>query len=183
MELISRQESFITRLECIATLWEKIAAEETSATPSDLKTLKMLYSLAGHEMANHRNAMLKMTITCRSITKNQSVSSSTAEAFELLMNDNYAKNNANNGNKDAHQVWHKAAACHFLMLCHQQMYNKNPESAMKTAIKCTEFVDVLGTEQVYSIVALAAFQSKKLLAIMYDTSFSVFTIYCKLELL
>jgi len=31
---------------------------------------------------------------------------------------------------------------------------------MKTAIKCTEFVDVLGTEQVYSIVALAAFQSK-----------------------
>ena len=124
MELISRQESFITRLECIATLWEKIAAEETSATPSDLKTLKMLYSLAGHEMANHRNAMLKMTITCRSITKNQSVSSSTAEAFELLMNDNYAKNNANNGNKDAHQVWHKAAAYHFLMLCHRQIYNK-----------------------------------------------------------
>jgi hypothetical protein len=31
---------------------------------------------------------------------------------------------------------------------------------MKTAIKCTEFVDVLGTEQVYSIGALAAFQSK-----------------------
>ena len=48
---------------------------------------------------------------------------------------------------------------------------------MKTAIKCTEFVHVLDTEQVYSIVALAAFQSKKLLAIMYDTSFSVFTIF------
>ena len=31
---------------------------------------------------------------------------------------------------------------------------------MKTAIKCTEFVDVLDAEQVYSIVALSAYQSK-----------------------
>ncbi|CAM9367320.1 unnamed protein product, partial [Discosporangium mesarthrocarpum] len=56
-------------------------------------------------------------------------------------------------------AWRGAEAYHYYMLAQRQLYSGNVEQAMRTAIRCAEFEDILEAWDVYCLVALAAYLS------------------------
>ena len=51
--------------------------------------------------------------------------------------------------------WKGAEAIHFFLLCQRQLYQKEYNRAMKTAMRLIEYEKELSTREVYSIVAIA----------------------------
>ena len=51
--------------------------------------------------------------------------------------------------------WKGAEAIHFFLLCQRQLYQKEYNRAMKTAMRLIEYEKELSTQEVYSIVAIA----------------------------
>jgi len=56
--------------------------------------------------------------------------------------------------------WRGAEAWHFYLLAQRQLYANNFRAALKTAIRATEYELELGTVQVYSLLATAAYYCK-----------------------
>ena len=66
-------------------------------------------------------------------------------------------------NKIQENAWNGASAYHFFLLSHLQFYNHDIDAAMKTAIKCLEYVDDIlhkQKEEVLSIVAISSFRNE-----------------------
>jgi len=59
-------------------------------------------------------------------------------------------------------AWRGAEAYHYYLLAHRQLYKGDVDSAMKTAIRCAEFEDVLDRREIYSLIALTAYHSSHL---------------------
>ncbi|CAM9413512.1 unnamed protein product, partial [Phaeothamnion confervicola] len=55
-------------------------------------------------------------------------------------------------------AWRGAEAYHFYMLAQRQLHAGEADTAMLTAIRCSEFEDILDPRAVYSLVALCAFR-------------------------
>jgi len=53
-------------------------------------------------------------------------------------------------------AWRGAEAFHFLMLCQRQLYNNEVTNALRTAMRLTEYDDLLDAKTAYSLLALAA---------------------------
>mmetsp|Transcript_36640 Transcript_36640/g.56204 ORF Transcript_36640/g.56204 Transcript_36640/m.56204 type:complete len:130 (-) Transcript_36640:276-665(-) len=53
--------------------------------------------------------------------------------------------------------WKGAEAIHFYLLCQRQLYQKDYNRAMKTAMRLIEYEKELQTKDVYSLVGIAAF--------------------------
>eukprot|EP00003_Mantamonas_plastica_P005395 TRINITY_DN1432_c0_g2_i2.p1 TRINITY_DN1432_c0_g2~~TRINITY_DN1432_c0_g2_i2.p1 ORF type:complete len:683 (-),score=224.60 TRINITY_DN1432_c0_g2_i2:311-2359(-) len=58
------------------------------------------------------------------------------------------------------QPWRSAEAYHFLLLAQRQLYEGNTEEAMITAIRLTEYDDILDAQVVYALVALTSYYNK-----------------------
>ena len=136
-----------------ASMWSKFGGEHLGKNRLDLKRAKMFFCLAGHEIANQRKKSV-------GLPKSKAIMSTTAETFQILVEENDLSKIPKTNNRDAEDIWHKAAAYHFLMLAHEQLYHKQFESAMKTAIQCIDFADAIDKEVVFSIIALSAYKSK-----------------------
>jgi|TARA_B110000971_G_scaffold217799_1_gene255422 WD repeat-containing protein 35 len=54
-------------------------------------------------------------------------------------------------------AWRGAEAYHYFLLAHRQLYGGDVDAAMKTAIRCAEFEDILDIKEIYSLVALTAY--------------------------
>merc|ERR1712185_360637 len=54
-------------------------------------------------------------------------------------------------------AWRGAAAYHFYCLAHRQLYAGEYVAAMKTAIRLSEYEDVLPKVDIYCLVALSAY--------------------------
>ncbi|XP_034939935.1 WD repeat-containing protein 35 [Chelonus insularis] len=62
-------------------------------------------------------------------------------------------------NEDARVIenaWRGAEAYHFLLLTNRQIYNKDTDAAMKTALRLREYEDILDPEDIYSLLALSS---------------------------
>lgn len=46
------------------------------------------------------------------------------------------------------------------MLAHRQLYARDYENAMRTALRLTDYEDILDAESIYSLVALACYYNK-----------------------
>lgn len=53
--------------------------------------------------------------------------------------------------------WKGAEAIHFYLLCQRQLYQKDYNRAMKTAMRLIEYEKELQTKDVYSLVAIASY--------------------------
>ena len=53
--------------------------------------------------------------------------------------------------------WKGAEAIHFYLLCQRQLYQKEYNRAMKTALRLIEYEKELNTKEVYSLVALSCY--------------------------
>ena len=90
------------------------------------------------------------------------------ETFESLMNTRTKSTIAAKGsnrriNKIQENAWNGASAYHFFLLSHLQLYNHEIDAAMKTAIKCLEYVDDIlykQKEEILSLVAITSFRNE-----------------------
>lgn len=57
-------------------------------------------------------------------------------------------------------AWHSAEAHHFWILAQQQLYNGNPEAAMRISLHLQDYEDVLPSESIYALLAVASYNCK-----------------------
>lgn len=75
-------------------------------------------------------------------------------------------NNYSTGINILNKAWSGAAACHYFLLAHSQLYNGDFDSSMKTLMKCLEYAqphsnnNILGIESVLSLICLTSFHNK-----------------------
>ena len=62
-------------------------------------------------------------------------------------------------NKILNNAWHGAEAMHFFMLAQRQFYTGSPTDAMITAMRLKLYEDVLGPDDVSSLIALTSFHA------------------------
>ena len=55
--------------------------------------------------------------------------------------------------------WQSAAAQHYFLIAHEYFYNDNMDNAMKVAICCCSFLEILNPLKVYSLIALTSYLS------------------------
>jgi WD repeat-containing protein 35 len=59
-----------------------------------------------------------------------------------------------------HDTWRAAAACHYYLLSHRQFHKSKFTRSMLTALRCSEYIDILPACDVYALIALTAYRSK-----------------------
>lgn len=109
---------------------------------------KKLYILAAYEVESHRHQTFNVCGSYKeapnSVTLDEMMNSEIDKGYNF-----YGIN-----------VWHAPAAHHYFSLAHWQLYNGDSDGAMKTAIRCTLFEDILQDFDLYSLLALAAHESR-----------------------
>ncbi|CAD7922072.1 unnamed protein product [Amoebophrya sp. A25] len=58
------------------------------------------------------------------------------------------------------QPWRACEAYHILMLCQRQLYEHQIDKAMRSAIRLTDYEDILDPKTIYCLVALTTYQTK-----------------------
>ena len=110
--------------------------------------------LAALEVERYRKTVLDLTMTNRGTD----IAQATAATLDTLMTHDRESGGA--GAKVLDNAWRGAAAYHYFLLAHRQLYAGKFESAMKTAVRLAEFEDVLRARDVYALIALAAYHAK-----------------------
>lgn len=127
-------------------------AKQVGDAKVDPLRAKKLYVLAALEADRYKTAMIgDMT---GAFTGKQT----TAQTLQSLIN----LDQATGDNKQLESPWHGAEAFHFWILAQRQLYDGDFEGAMRTALRLTEYEDVLDTRDIYSVVALTTFHAKYL---------------------
>ncbi|XP_015518531.1 WD repeat-containing protein 35 [Neodiprion lecontei] len=63
---------------------------------------------------------------------------------------------SNEDTKVIERAWRGAEAFHFLLLAHRQLYDGQPDAAMKTSLRLREYEDVIDAEDIYCLLALSS---------------------------
>jgi len=64
------------------------------------------------------------------------------------------------GSWSSSNPWRGCEAYHVLMLCHQQIYNRQYDLAVRSAIRLCDYDDLVDPRTVYSLLALTAFHTR-----------------------
>lgn len=80
-----------------------------------------------------------------------------AEITAKTMNSLITSDISSSADKALTNPWKGAEAIHFYLLCQRQLYQKDYNRAMKTAMRLIEYEKELQTKDVYSLVAIASF--------------------------
>lgn len=81
----------------------------------------------------------------------------TVDATAKTLNSLITTDIKHSADKALSNPWKGAEAIHFYLLCQRQLYQKEYNKAMKTAIRLKEYEKELNTKEVFSLVALAAY--------------------------
>jgi len=151
-------------------LLAKLAAEAGAVRKEPLRA-KKLFVLAALEVERHRTMTIKMSeMTAATITGNgttagtrRTAGGATAATLDTLLAQDATMTTTGLSGEEAAAVrvldaaWHGAEAYHFWMLAHRQLYSSDITGAMRTAMRLTEYEDVLDPRAVHSLIALAAY--------------------------
>ena len=110
---------------------------------------KQLYVLGGLEMEKYKSKTLGQQLSTGI--------KSTQKTLQTLLDHD---SSTSSGGEMVGTPWHGAEAYHFLLLAHRQLYASEFDAAMKTALRLTQYEDVLSVKEIYSIVALSTFQNR-----------------------
>lgn len=80
-----------------------------------------------------------------------------ADVAAKTMNSLITSDISTSADKQLTNPWKGAEAIHFYLLCQRQLYQKDYNRAMKTAMRLIEYEKELQTKDVYSLVAMACF--------------------------
>ena len=145
----------------------KLAAEAGAVRQAPMRA-KKLFVLAALEVERHRGMTMRMsemtaaTITGPGKTKGGTTAATAATLDTLLAQDATMTTTGLSGEEAAavrvlDAAWHGAEAYHFWMLAHRQLYSSDIAAALRTALRLTEYEDVLDPKAVHSLIALCAY--------------------------
>jgi len=117
---------------------------------------KKVFILSALELDKHK----KSTLGFSSVAHNCNSENVVKFKLEDLLNNEGKSADGFKNMKILDNAWRGASACHYYILCHRQLYDGNMENAMNTAIRCSEFIDILGFENVFSILALTSLHNE-----------------------
>jgi len=132
-------------------------AEESGVQRADPLRAKKLLVLAALEVERYRKKALDMTMTR---TNTASIAQATAATLDTLMTHDRASGTGGSGAKVLDSAWRGAAAYHYFLLAHRQLYAGLFEAAKLTAIRLAEYEDVLCKHDIYALIALAAYHTQ-----------------------
>ena len=138
-------------------------AARTDVKPSLAKKLHVFKAL---EIERHRKRSTD-GLTTAGTNNGTTIAQATAKTLETLMMTSLDTNQGTmtqlgtkKSNKAFGSPWRGAAAYHFYMLAHKQIYGGNADAGMKTAIKLCEYDDILDPRSIYSLLCLASLRVK-----------------------
>ncbi|XP_049861684.1 WD repeat-containing protein 35 isoform X1 [Schistocerca gregaria] len=123
-------------------------AEKEGRKHSQPQRIKKLYVLAALLVEEHQQLLKQKAI------------GSTGGRSTALMGLLNSDTDSDLDTKHVDNAWKGAEAYHFFMLAQKQLYEGNFEAAMKTALHLREYEDILESEDVYCILALASSANK-----------------------
>eukprot|EP00746_Dinoflagellata_sp_MGD_P003051 gnl/MRDRNA2_/MRDRNA2_105954_c0_seq1.p1 gnl/MRDRNA2_/MRDRNA2_105954_c0~~gnl/MRDRNA2_/MRDRNA2_105954_c0_seq1.p1 ORF type:complete len:1217 (-),score=242.16 gnl/MRDRNA2_/MRDRNA2_105954_c0_seq1:227-3877(-) len=130
-------------------------ARDMSATSAQKcpKRIKKIYLLAALEVEKYKKKTLDMTMT--SMT-GATVAQTTAQTLNSLITQDQRVAN----DKALESPWRGCEAYHLYLLAQQQLYSQKYEQAMKTAIRLSEYEDILDSQSIFSLMALTTYYNK-----------------------
>lgn len=131
-----------------ARLLSRLAADVGAARNNPLRA-KKLFVAAALEVERMRQSMLSGQAP-------QGGTQAAAQTLQSLV----SQDNATGGDKWLESSWRGAEAYHFLLLAQRQLHSGRMVDAMRTALRLREYESILPAEEVYSLIALAAFHAK-----------------------
>eukprot|EP00904_Undaria_pinnatifida_P002695 jgi/Undpi1/12426/HiC_scaffold_5.g02098.m1 len=134
-------------------------AEDAGRRRVDPLRAKKLHVLAACEVERHRKRAVGGAGASRQGRSAAEVAAATAATLHTLMATSANDADDKRAAKVLDSAWRGAEAYHYYMLAQRQLYNGNTEQAVRTAIRCAEFEDILSPWDVYCLVALTAYHS------------------------
>ena len=148
VELYRKANKATEAAKLLATIAEDVGIKQANPLRA-----KKLHVLAALEVERYRKKTLDLTVT-----RGQDIAMTTAATLDTLMT--HDQESGTSGAKVLDNAWRGAAAYHYYVLAHKQLYSGTMEAAMKTAIRLAEYEDILPRADIYSIIALTAYHSK-----------------------
>jgi len=108
---------------------------------------KQFHVLAALELDKQRRKLLDIKATGK-------------DAQAALVDAMLQHDSATGHDRSLDNAWRGAEAYHFFLLCQRQLYATNAEATLVTAMRLTQYDDVLDEVEVYAVVALAAYYAK-----------------------
>lgn len=84
----------------------------------------------------------------------------TATATAVTLDQLMTQDSATSGNKLLEKHWRGAEAYHLYLLCHRHLYENKMMDAMIVANRLSGYEDIIDAEDIYSLLAYTAYQSK-----------------------
>lgn len=116
---------------------------------------KKLHVLAAFEVESMRQKMLD--VSSLTSTKGTTAAQVTAQTLESLVQHDAATGE----DRSLDNPWRGAEAYHLYLLAHRQLYSGDIEQALQTSLKLSAYEDILEEREIYSLIALTAFYTKR----------------------
>jgi len=116
--------------------------------------IKKIYVLAAFEIDSYKQRVFDASLT--QITGGGNTADATAKTLNSLITTDINTS----ADKALSNPWKGAEAIHFYLLCQRQLYQKEFQKAMKTAIRLMEYEKEIDTKEVYSLIALSSYYNK-----------------------
>ncbi len=152
-QLCQSVELYSDAARILSDLIERKNKEET--IPHDVA--KKIFILGASQVERHREKVIDLK---QFDLRGKKVKSDIASSIEQLMNDDNSNvERMKNKNDACKKFWRNAAAQHYFLIAHTHLYNERMDLAIKSAIKCSDFNDILSPIKVFSLIALTSYLS------------------------
>ena len=152
VELYRKANCAIKAAQLLSEIARDIIKEDSNFTLA-----KKFHVLAAFEVQRYRKETLSLT---HFSNENEDANHNTESTLNKLMSNEAQNIHDSKSTRVLDSAWRGASACHYFLLSHNQLYAGELDAAMLSAIRCIEYEQILGAENVFSLVALTSFHRK-----------------------
>jgi WD repeat-containing protein 35 len=134
-----------------AKLLSQIARDMSGGAQKNPDRIKKLYLLSAMEVEKYKTKTLDVQMTGATMG-----TMTTAQTVQSLI----TADQASMSDKALESPWRGCEAYHLYLLAQRQLYEGAYEAAMKTALRLSDYEDILDTQTIYSIIALTTYYNK-----------------------
>lgn len=134
-----------------AKLLSQMAKDMAASTQKYPDRIKKMYLLAALEVEKYKSKTLDAQMT--GATQGTMTTAQTVQS--LITQDQSVASD-----KALESPWRGCEAYHFYLLAQRQLYEGHYEAAMKTAVRLSDYEDILDTQTIYSLIALTSYYNK-----------------------
>jgi len=134
-----------------AKLLAQIAREMPGGAQKHPDRVKKLYLLAALEVEKYKTKTLDVQMTGATMG-----TMTTAQTVQSLI----TQDQSVASDRALESPWRGCEAFHIYLIAQRQLYEGQYEQAMKTALRLSDYEDILDTQTIYSIIALTTYYNK-----------------------